>query len=155
MTHEKDERYTPPELVDYVRRLLGTVDLDPCTTYQVNRKGVNARKIYTAEDNGLIHPWAGRTFINPPGSAKFEFAQKLVDSINDHTVTAAIWLEYNWDHSTEAMQILLSQNPMIGLLKKRYKFSGYDVGRSQAFLIWGVPESAIYNILYQDAIMVK
>lgn len=39
-------------------------DLDPCAA--VGQPWRTARRHMTAEDNGLIMPWSGRTWLNPP-----------------------------------------------------------------------------------------
>lgn len=39
-------------------------DLDPCAA--VNQPWPTARQHYTVEDNGLIRPWHGRVWLNPP-----------------------------------------------------------------------------------------
>lgn len=154
MTDEhKDERYTPRELTELAHRLLEHVDLDPCTTYEVNRKGINARQWFGVSQDGLKQIWTGRTFVNPPGSKKKEFAHKLANSLD--LLPAAIWLEYNWDHSTEALNVLLDKKPIVALLRKRVKFSGYEVGRSQAFLIWGVPVSLVRSVMGGNATILE
>jgi len=66
------ERYTPPEIVDPARAALGgRIDLDPFSCALANRV-VRAERIYTAEDDGLSHPWGSvdspsSVFANPPG----------------------------------------------------------------------------------------
>jgi len=56
----KDEWLTPPELV----RSLGPFDLDPCSP--VNRPWDTAAQHYTKDDDGLMLPWSGRVWCNPP-----------------------------------------------------------------------------------------
>lgn len=56
----KDEWLTPPELV----RALGAFDLDPCSP--INRPWATAAKHFTVNDNGLMLPWEGRVWCNPP-----------------------------------------------------------------------------------------
>lgn len=51
---------TPPEII----KALGEFDLDPCSP--INRPWDTAKKHYTEEDNGLIQPWEGRVWCNPP-----------------------------------------------------------------------------------------
>lgn len=58
----KDEWLTPP----YVKEPLGDFDLDPCAP--VRSPWTTAKKHYTIEDNGLIQPWEGRVWLNPPYS---------------------------------------------------------------------------------------
>jgi len=59
------ERYTPPDLVDAIRRVLGVIDLDPASSKSAN-KVVQARSFFTRETNGLKRRWRGRVFLNPP-----------------------------------------------------------------------------------------
>lgn len=56
----KDEWLTPPALL----AALGRFDLDPCAP--ILRPWPTADRHYTAIDNGLILPWSGRTWLNPP-----------------------------------------------------------------------------------------
>lgn len=55
-----DEWLTPPEII----KSLGKFDLDPCSP--VNRPWPTANKHYTINDNGLVLPWHGRVWLNPP-----------------------------------------------------------------------------------------
>jgi phage N-6-adenine-methyltransferase len=59
------EWFTPPDVVQAARDVLGTIDLDPASCELANTV-VQAAKIYTANDNGLEQPWQGRVFLNPP-----------------------------------------------------------------------------------------
>lgn len=59
---KSDEWLTPPELV----HALGTFDLDPASP--VFRPWPTALKHYTIVDNGLMLPWEGRVWLNPPYS---------------------------------------------------------------------------------------
>jgi DNA N-6-adenine-methyltransferase (Dam) len=59
----KDEWLTPPNII----AALGgaeSFDLDPCAP--VERPWPMARRHYTILDNGLLKPWEGRVFFNPP-----------------------------------------------------------------------------------------
>jgi len=56
----KDEWLTPPEIL----AALGTFDLDPCAP--VKRPWPMAAHHYTVNDLGLMRPWYGRVWCNPP-----------------------------------------------------------------------------------------
>jgi hypothetical protein len=56
----KEEWLTPPVII----KTLGPFDLDPCAP--IKRPWPTAKKHYTIEDNGLIKPWEGLVFCNPP-----------------------------------------------------------------------------------------
>jgi hypothetical protein len=55
-----DEWLTPPRIL----RALGAFDLDPCAP--LTRPWATAARHYTIRDNGLLLPWSGRVWLNPP-----------------------------------------------------------------------------------------
>jgi len=57
---DRQEHLTPPEII----RSLGEFDLDPCAP--IIRPWDMAKKHLTIIDNGLIQPWHGRVWMNPP-----------------------------------------------------------------------------------------
>lgn len=64
------EWYSPPELVEPARQVFGGFDLDPGSCPLANRQ-IRARRIYTAEEDGLARPWdvdgvPSRVWRNPP-----------------------------------------------------------------------------------------
>lgn len=71
----KDEWLTPPEIL----RALGPFDLDPCAP--VTRPWDTAARHFTIEDNGLVQPWSGRVWCNPPYGLE---AAKWLDRLADH-----------------------------------------------------------------------
>lgn len=63
----KQEWYTPPVIIEAVRALFGgEIDLDPCSNAKGGSANVPARMHYTVKDNGLLQPWSGRIYLNPP-----------------------------------------------------------------------------------------
>lgn len=60
----REEWLTPPELI----KALGNFDLDPCAP--IKRPWPTAKNHYTIEDNGLIKPWHGLVWCNPPYGPK-------------------------------------------------------------------------------------
>ena len=57
---KNDEWLTPPEIL----AALGKFDLDPCSP--IVRPWNTAMRHYTVEDDGLLKPWNGRVWLNPP-----------------------------------------------------------------------------------------
>lgn len=55
-----DEWLTPPEILTAI----GPFDLDPCAPTQ--RPWEVAKNHFTVLDNGLLQPWRGIVFLNPP-----------------------------------------------------------------------------------------
>ena len=54
------EWFTPP----WIMEKLGKFDLDPCSSLE--RPWDTAAEHYTIEDDGLMLPWNGRVWVNPP-----------------------------------------------------------------------------------------
>lgn len=81
----KDEWLTPPEIV---RRW----DISITTrALPINAPRTFADKNYTTVDNGLIQPWSGRTWCNPPYGQKamWEFTKRCVENKNATLLTFA------------------------------------------------------------------
>lgn len=88
----ENEWYTPQKYIDAARLVLGTIDLDPASCKRAN-KIVEAKAIYTADDDSLHQPWSGRLWLNPPyGRLAGEFIRRLVLEYEAGEVTAAIAL---------------------------------------------------------------
>lgn len=62
---ETNEWYTNPEIIEMVRKVLGSIDTDPAS-HPIPQRWIRARKFYTEQDSGLDHIWYGRVFLNPP-----------------------------------------------------------------------------------------
>jgi len=64
-TSGKVEYYTPSEIVEAVRRVLGFIDLDPFSSAAANDL-IGAQHYFTANEDGLKQDWFGRFFMNHP-----------------------------------------------------------------------------------------
>jgi phage N-6-adenine-methyltransferase len=85
---------TPVEIVKAARRVLGSIDLDPASSEQAQKR-IRARTFYTAKDDALAMPsWRGTVFLNPPYSRGHieRFVAKLVQEFEAGNITAAILL---------------------------------------------------------------
>lgn len=104
-----NEWHTPASVIDLVRDVLGSIDLDPASNADAQRI-IRANRFYTIADSGLDRPWTGRVFCNPPYAAIIiaQFVAKLLAEYRAGRVTAAILLTNNstdavWFH--EAMAV--------------------------------------------------
>lgn len=68
-----DDFLTPPEIV----RAMGEFDLDPCASWR-QESPLAAREYKWPEDNGLLLPWSGSVFVNPPFSELRDWVDKFI-----------------------------------------------------------------------------
>ena len=64
---KSNEWYTPAKYIEAAREVMGSIDLDPASCELANRT-VKATTYYTQEQNGLLLPWYGNIWLNPPYS---------------------------------------------------------------------------------------
>lgn len=74
-TDQSDTWITPPEIL----KALGEFDLDPCTPEVMPWE--TAKKRYTKKDDGLVQPWDGRVWMNPPFGKE---AAKWLKKLSEH-----------------------------------------------------------------------
>lgn len=94
---KNDEWLTPPEII----KALGDFDLDPCAP--VHRPWDTAKKHFTIENNGLMHAWHGRVWMNPPfGREAIKWMRRLAGHGNGIALIparteTAMFYECVWD----------------------------------------------------------
>lgn len=72
-----DDFYTNPIILDAARKALGgVINLDPASHPAAN-KDVRAERLFTKQENGLLQPWYGNVWVNPPFSRWKEWAPKI------------------------------------------------------------------------------
>ena len=85
-----DDFLTPPEIVE----AMGEFDLDPCASHRQQKP--LARKQYRyPEDNGLMLPWHGSVFVNPPFSELQSWVERFVLHANG-VLLAPARVEVGW-----------------------------------------------------------
>jgi len=99
--------FTPPEILEPVRELMGGIWLDPCTT---DDNPARATMWCTKENSGLEAKWCYGTFVNPPyGKDLYEWIKKVVDeSSKGYQITLLVSASSRWDQ--ERWQKIFSPN---------------------------------------------
>lgn len=91
-----NEWYTPAGFIAAARQVLGAIDLDPASSALANET-VQAARYHSQTDDGLVQPWAGRVWMNPPYAAGLidRFCEKLAQHVAAGEVSEAIVLVNN------------------------------------------------------------
>lgn len=90
-----DDWLTPPEIIE----ALGPFDLDPCASE--NQPWPTASTQWTITDNGLLRPWGGLVWLNPPyGPETWEWLDRLARHGNGIAlIFARTETEGFWNHA--------------------------------------------------------
>lgn len=133
-----NEWYTPADIIESARKVLGTIDLDPASSGIANET-VKADTFFTAEDDGLAHEWTGNIWLNPPYASGL--IEKFIDKLLESKFNQAIVLVNN-STDTEWFMRLAKRATAVVFPKGRVKFYKPDgtVGaplQGQAILYFG------------------
>lgn len=127
------EWFTPPELFD---RLGLRFDLDPASPMAGPVPWVPADRFYSPTENGLMAPWTGRVWLNPPyGPPGVAFVQRMVEHA-DGLLLVPARTETRW------FQLALREADEFCLLRDRLHFiraDGYQERApfGSALFAWG------------------
>lgn len=84
------EWYTPPNLIERARAVLGAIDLDPASS-DVAQQWIKATKYHTIETPSQ-EAWSGRVWLNPPFNDTDTWVDRLDGEYLNGDVTAAVLL---------------------------------------------------------------
>jgi hypothetical protein len=121
-TSEKEEWYTPPEILESVLDVFdGEIDTDPCSNSH-EKPNIPAKTLFTKDDDGLSQEWFGRTYMNPPyGDVLPQWIEKIVNEYQNGGVTEALVLVPN--RSDTRWYRMIHDYPFCAI-DGRLKFSG-------------------------------
>jgi hypothetical protein len=92
---ESDEWYTPP----HVFEALGLrFDLDPCSP-EGGLPWVPAQQSYCLKDDGLVQPWRGRVWLNPPYGPQTEAWMRKLALHGDGVALVFARTDARWWHA--------------------------------------------------------
>jgi phage N-6-adenine-methyltransferase len=97
---QRMEWYTPHEYIALARAVLGDIDIDPAST-EYAQETVKARQFFDKAQNGLLNPWYGRVWLNPPYAQPLisRFINKLLMEWNAGRIQSCITLTHNYTDS--------------------------------------------------------
>lgn len=91
------EYYTPVEIIEAARRVMGGIDLDPASSACANEI-VKATHFFTKDDNGLRRHWFGCVWLNHPFGRAEKACGADCDKKHEHHnydyYGNAAWIDY-------------------------------------------------------------
>lgn len=120
----ENEWYTPADITDAAREVMGGIDLDPASCDLANSL-VRATKYFTAQTNGLTQKWYGRVWLNPPYSQPLisQFSAAVVSKRDEYEQACVL---VNNATDTDWLQNILAISDAVCFLRGRVKFIDKD-----------------------------
>jgi phage N-6-adenine-methyltransferase len=151
----ENEWYTPADIIEAARAVLGVIDLDPASSAHAQAT-VQALRHFTLAENGLAQEWHGNVWLNPPYAQPHiaDFADKLIAEVGSGRVKSAIMLTHNYT-DTAWFQKSARAATSVCFTRGRVRFvspSG-DLAaptQGQAFFYFG-RESSLFDKVFCDA----
>lgn len=147
------ELYTPPEIIEAARKVMGSIDTDPASDAYA-QEWIQAGAYYTTGDDGLAGEWSGNVWLNPPRATELvsRFTEKLISELSAGHIRSAIVLV---DNATDAawFHTLAERASALCLHKGRIRFVGSGNKRSgspetgQVFLYFG-PDAETFRRVF-------
>jgi hypothetical protein len=141
----ENEWFTPADTVERAREALGEIDLDPAS-HAIAQRWIRAKTFFTTADNGLVRPWFGRVWFNPPYCRPLlsPFVDKLIAECASGAVSQAILLTHNYT-DTEWFHAAALEARSICFPRGRIRFlapSGDECSptKGQAFFYFGADD---------------
>lgn len=90
--------YTPAEITQAARAVMGGIDLDPASCADANEV-IKANHYFTREDDGLAQDWFGKVWMNSPTDTIGRFVDKFLAEWRRYHIEQAVVFTHN---ATEA-----------------------------------------------------
>jgi len=150
--YDGDEWYTPVDIIEAAREVLGNIDLDPASCDHA-QEIIKADRFYTKDDDSLRDDcrWRGRIWLNPPYSTPLidKFIDKLVNSYEFGDVEEAIMLTNN-SSDTRWFHKLLSRYPVCFTLGRvpfwRKDHDDFNTRQGQAIFYLGKNPQRFFDV---------
>jgi hypothetical protein len=121
-----DDFYTPTEILDCARSALGgVIDLDPAS-HVVANEVVKARVFFSEREDGLMQPWRGRVWLNPPFSKSKSFSQKIACELQRGQIERMVVLANSRTITARYFEPVMRAADAVCVLHGRYSFWGNE-----------------------------
>jgi phage N-6-adenine-methyltransferase len=131
---------TPRVLLARLYGVFGAFDLDPCSPVASrSRAPVKARVRYTVQDDGLVLPWFGRVFVNPPYGRELPlWVAKAAREVQQGRAAVAVML-MPARTDTAYWHTYVADTACIFFLRGRLRFSDGEQAAPfpSALVVWG------------------
>ena len=114
LSSKSNEHYTPIEIVELAREMLGSIELDPASCLEAN-KTIKAKFFFSKKEDGLLCSWSAKTiWCNPPyGRIKAKSSQaiwldKMIEEYKNNKFESGLllinastgnkWFKKVWDY---------------------------------------------------------
>lgn len=118
--YDSNEWYTPSYIAEPARKVLGSIDLDPASCAIANTV-VKATRFFDKTTNGLLLPWQGNVWLNPPYSDPLPWIEHLFKQYSNANLRSALVL-LNTANSPKWSQLLWQSNSNVCLFNSRIRF---------------------------------
>lgn len=119
----RNEWYSPANVVEAARAVMGGIDLDPASCPAANEI-VRASTFYTIRDDGLAQPWFGRVWLNPPYGGQAEhFVERFIGFFAAGSVQQGCLLLANHHQNSPFFRKLVELDAILSWPDERLKFS--------------------------------
>lgn len=116
----ESEWYTPPNIIESAREVMGCIDIDPATS-EIANKNIQAPVYYTKETDGLTKSWNGNVWLNPPYGQPIitQFSEAVISKRNEYQQAIIL---INNATETKWMQSMMRISNAICFLSGRIKY---------------------------------
>jgi phage N-6-adenine-methyltransferase len=115
-----DEWATPQAVVDVLAGWFGPFDLDPCCRPETAK----APAYWTKSDDGLLQPWHGRVWVNPPYSNPRPWIEKAISASSRGEVRRVVMLLPGSTDTTWFHDLVMPHADLI-FMRGRIRFLGW------------------------------
>jgi site-specific DNA-methyltransferase (adenine-specific) len=141
---------TPRDLFARLNARYGPFDLDPCATPE----NATCARFYTAAEDGLARPWAGRVFCNPPyGGAIASWLRKARQEVESGSAAVAVLLVPSRTGARWWQDHVIGAGAEVEFLPGRLRFGGGKDSApfDSALVVFRNTESPALALRNQDA----